>query len=78
MRFPESIADFIALQKTKADSENSWTLDVSTLDDNFDLSVKNPNKVEVVDNRTPREIAEQIMALNAESNELLKEILEML
>lgn len=74
----QDLADFLALQKTKADSENSWTLDVSTLDDNFDLSVKNPNKVEVVDNRTPREIAEQIMALNAESNELLKEILEML
>lgn len=74
----QDLAEFIELQKTKADSENSWTLDVSSLDDNFDLSVKNPNKVEVVDNRTPRQIAEQIMALNAESNELLKEILEML
>jgi len=48
------------------------------LDDNLDMSVKNPNKVEVVDERTPREIANEIVALNNESRQLLDEILEML
>lgn len=41
-------------------------------------SMKNPNKVEVIDERTPQQIAEEIRALNAESQQLLDEILAML
>ena len=69
--------EFLTLQKTKAESEHSWTLDVSTLDDACDLSVKNPNKVEEVDERTPSEIAETILALNNENQTLIDEIMEM-
>ena len=69
--------EFLELQKTKAESEHSWTLDVSTLDDACDLSVKNPNKVEEVDERTPSEIAETILALNSENQTLINEIMEM-
>ena len=70
--------EFLTLQKTKAESEHSWTLEVNTLDDACDLSVKNPNKVEVVDERTPQEIAESIYALNSENQDLIDEIIEML
>ena len=39
------LADFISLQKTKAESENSWSLNVKDIDQNtFDLSPKNPNE----------------------------------
>lgn len=69
--------EFLTLQKTKAESEHSWTLDVSTLDDACDLSVKNPNKVEVVDERTPKEIAQSIFALGQENQTLINEIMEM-
>ena len=69
--------EFLTLQKTKAESEHSWTLDVRTLDDACDLSVKNPNKVEEVDERTPSEIAETILALNSENQTLINEIMEM-
>ena len=72
------LADFLDKQKTFADSECSWTVAAADLDDNLDMSVKNPNKVEVVDERTPREIANEIVALNNESRQLLDEILEML
>ena len=72
------LADFIEKQKTKADSENSWSVNVADLDDNYDLSVKNPNKVEVVDERTPQQIAAEIEALAADSQRLLNEIMEML
>jgi type I restriction enzyme M protein len=65
------------LQKTQGESEHSWTIDVSTLDDACDLSVKNPNKVEVVDERTPSEIAESIFALNSENQTLINELMEM-
>ena len=73
----DDLADFLALQKTKADSENSWTLDVSTLGSDYDLSVKNPNKVEEVDERTSSEIVASLLKLQKESQSLLNEIKEM-
>ena len=73
----DDLADFLALQKTKADSENSWTLDVSTLGSDYDLSVKNPNKVEEVDERTSAEIVASLLELQEESQSLLNEIKEM-
>ena len=66
--------EFLTLQKTKAESEHSWTLDVSTLDDSCDLSVKNPNKVEEVDERTPEEIYRSLIKLEEESGELMEEL----
>ena len=74
----DDLKEFVELQKTKADSANSWSVDVSTLDENFDLSVKNPNKVEIVDERTPQQIAEEIKVLNEDSQRLLDEIMKML
>lgn len=71
------LADFLALQKTKADSENSWTLDVSTLGSDYDLSVKNPNKVEEVDERSSAEIVASLLKLQSESQSLLNDIKEM-
>lgn len=74
----DDLREFVELQKTKADSANSWSVDVSTLDENFDLSVKNPNKVEIVDERTPQQIAEEIKVLNEDSQRLLNEIMKLL
>ena len=71
----DDLADFLALQKTKADSENSWTIDVSSLGEDYDLSVKNPNKVEVKDERTPAEIFDSIENLSDKANDLIKDIL---
>ncbi len=72
------LADFVALQQTKAESENSWTLDASALGDDCDLSVKNPNKPEIVDNRTTEEILSTIADLNDDSARLINEIRELL
>lgn len=74
----KDLEEFLALQKTKTESEHSWLLDVSTLGDDYDLSVKNPNKVEEVDERTPSEIAETIFALGQENQALINEIMEMM
>ena len=72
------MAEFIELYKTRAESENSWTLDVSTLGEDFDLSVKNPNKVEVVDERTTEDILNAIAELNENSANLINEMRELL
>ena len=73
----EDLAEFERLYKTREDSENSWTIDVDSLGNDVDLSVKNPNKVEEVDERTPSEIAESISALNSDNQTLIDEIMEM-
>jgi len=80
------LAEFIALQKLAlsgvegtADSDNSWTINIKDIDQNtFDLSVKNPNKKEVVRLRSPHEIFEEMKALDEESAEILNSILKLL
>ncbi len=69
------LAEFIALQKTFADSPKSWSVDSVQIDAvNYDLSVKNPNGGEEVIHRSPRDIMDEIAALDAESAEVLAKI----
>ena len=66
------LAEFIALQKTFADSGKSWSVDAANIDaTTFDLSVKNPNAVEITTHRSPQDIMDEIAALDAESAEVL-------
>jgi type I restriction enzyme M protein len=75
----KDLADFIDLQKTKADSDNSWSIDVGTLSGaEVDLSAKNPNKKEEAALRQPQEILEEMKALDEESANILNSILELL
>ena len=69
------LAEFIALQKTKADSPKSWSVDVAAIDPKtFDLSVKNPIGGEDIAYRSPEVIMAEIAALDAESAEVLGNI----
>ena len=69
------LKEFIELQKTKADSEKSWTVDVAGIDQaTWDLSVKNPNGGEEVVHRSPAEIIEEISRGDAEAAEILESI----
>ncbi|MDG0973951.1 MAG: N-6 DNA methylase [Crocinitomicaceae bacterium] len=73
------LADFVALQKTKGESENSWTINVKDIDQNtFDLSAKNPNKKEEAALRQPQQILEEMKALDEESADILNSILELI
>ena len=75
----KDLADFVELQKTFADSENSWTVDIKNIDETtVDLSAKNPNKKEDVALRKPQEILEEMKALDEESAEILNSILELI
>ncbi len=72
----KDLAEFVELQKDKKDSENSWSMDTSTLSlsNGFDLSVKNPNKNDEVILREPREILEEMRELDQESKGNLKKV----
>jgi type I restriction enzyme M protein len=73
------LADFLKLQKTKADSENSWTLDIANVDSvSCDLSVKNPHKKADTSLRAPQEILAEMKSLDEESAEILEKIKGML
>jgi len=75
----DDLSEFVALQKTSADSAKSWTLDAATIDQsNFDLSVKNPTGAEPFAHRTPQEILDEIAVLDAESAEVLAGIKDLL
>ena len=69
------LKQFLELQKSKADSEKSWTVDVSGIDHaTWDLAVKNPSGGEEVTHRSPAEIIEEISRGDAEAAEILKGI----
>lgn len=71
----KDLAEFVELQKTKANSENSWSVDIKDVDPKtFDLSVKNPNKNKKQKLRDPKEILEEIRKLDMDSGEILKSI----
>jgi len=71
------LAEFVELQKTKADSENSWTVNIKDVDQTtFDLSAKNPNKKEEAALRQPQEIVQEMKALDKESADILESILK--
>lgn len=69
------LAEFINLQKTFADSDNSWSVNVKDIDTaTYDLSVKNPNKKEETALRSPADILDEMKALDEESAEILENI----
>lgn len=73
------LVDFVKLQKTKTDSENSWSIDVKDIDQKtFDLSAKNPNKKTEVVLRQPKEIVDEIKKIDKESAEIINSILKMI
>ena len=74
----DDLVDFVARQKTFAASAQSWSVDATGIDTvTYDLSVKNPNGGDEVALRTPQEILDEIVALDAESAEVLARIREL-
>jgi len=71
----KDLADFLKLQKTKAKSADSWSVNVKDIDQKtFDLSVKNPDKSGEVVLREPKEILEEMRGLDVESEKILSSI----
>lgn len=69
------LVEFVEFQKTKADSENSWSVNIADVDKTtYDLSVKNPHKKDETVLRDPQEILNEIQALDEESAEILNVI----
>src|SRR6185312_83644 len=75
----EDLAEFVALQADKADSDKSWTVAVADVDKTtWDLSVKNPNAPEAEALRSPEQIIADMLARDEETAGILEEIRGML
>ena len=73
------LAEFVEIFKTKQFNKNSWIVDIGSVNkETWDLTVSNPNFVEEVDNRTPKEIIAEIEQLDIKANEAMREIKELL
>lgn len=71
----QDFEEFLKLQPTKADSENSWTVHVRDVPtETYDLSVRNPNKKDETEYRDPKEILDEIEALDKETAQLLEKV----
>jgi len=74
----KDLEEFIALQKKKPESEQSWNLKVADIDgQTFDLSVKNPNAPEEAPLREPKVILKEMEELDEETAKLLESIEEL-
>ncbi|MDA3786509.1 MAG: N-6 DNA methylase [Deltaproteobacteria bacterium] len=66
------LQEFVELQATFAESEKSWSVAVTDVDQaSFDLSVKNSNRAEEAALRDPQVILAEIAALDRKSAEIL-------
>ncbi|MBI3379668.1 SAM-dependent DNA methyltransferase [Candidatus Gottesmanbacteria bacterium] len=71
----KDLAKFVELHQTKAESENSWTIDITNIDSKiYDLQVKNPHKKDESPIRNPKEIIDEIEKLDVESAKILETI----
>ena len=75
----KDLEEFIDFSGTKKESENSWNKNIDSINnETWDLSVDNPNKIEEIDNRTPKDIVKEIEDLDLQANKILKTIKDLL
>ena len=73
------LADFVEMYKKQTLSDNSWLVDVGSVNKTtWDLTVNNPNRKEETDERTPLEIIAEIEELDRQASEALQAIKELL
>ena len=73
------LAEFVAMSQTQAPSENSWCVDIESINqETWDLTVNNPNRVDEFDDRSPAAIIAEIEALNVKAAQALQAIKELL
>ncbi len=73
------LEEFLKLRDKKSESENSWSIDIKDVDtETYDLSVKNPNQKEEAALRPAKDILEEIVRLDKESEGVLKGIKKIL
>lgn len=75
----KDLEEFIELQKQFKESDLSWSVDVSEInEETWDLSVKNPNGNTQEKHRSPAELIAEIESLDIENHQILQRLKELL
>jgi type I restriction enzyme M protein len=75
----KDLEEFIELRKNFKDSDLSWSIDISSINqENWDLSVKNPNVIDEVIHKSPEELIKELEEIDAENKEILNSIKSLL
>ena len=75
----EDLEEFIDLQKKFKDSDLSWSIDISSINqESWDLSVKNPNANDEVIHKNPEELIRELEEIDVENKEILNRIKSLL
>ncbi len=75
----EDMQEFVLLQKEKPETEKSWNIKIAGIQaHNYDLAVKNPNTPEEAAMRSPQEIVAEMEILDAQANDILQTIKELI
>jgi len=69
----EHFKEFLECWKDRKLTENSWIVNVETIED-FDISAKNPNKIETIEYKSPMELVKNIKTNNKEIFNLMEEV----
>jgi type I restriction enzyme M protein len=66
------LREFVYLSKARADSQQSWRVDLSEIDPTtWDLSVKNPNTVTETEFGNPEDLIAELESLSDKTRETL-------
>jgi type I restriction enzyme M protein len=69
------LADFVKLFDTRPESEQSWLVNIDSIDKNtYDLSVQNPNKVISHEYRSPLQVLQELEILDEQTRKVLAEL----
>jgi type I restriction enzyme M protein len=75
----KDLEQFIELQKKFKDSDLSWSIDISSISqENWDLSVKNPNVNDEVIHKNPEVLIKELEEIDTENREILNRIKSLL
>jgi type I restriction enzyme M protein len=75
----KDLKEFTELFKKQGEGNNSWLVKIKDINkETYDLGVNNPNRKEVIDNRTPEEILAEIEELDLEATTVIGTIKELL
>lgn len=69
----EHFKEFLDVWQEQKLTDNSWIVHVNDIKD-YDISAKNPNRVETIEHKLPLELVENIKDNNKEINDLMDEI----
>ena len=70
----DHLKEFLKLYESRATTDHSWTVSVSELQKDYDLSAKNPAKQVEVEHLTPSEILSDIQSTHDQSARLIAEL----